>query len=400
MIEAAIANRPAPESPRPWRLLIVVNVSWFFVMHRLPIALMARERGVDVHIACGEGPGVEDILRHGFPFHPLPMTRAPLAPFKDMQSVAALARLYRELQPDIVHHVTLKPVIYGSIAARLAGVPAVMNAFAGLGYTFVAASALGRVRRSIIQRLLAAALRLPRQTVVFENQDDRALLTAVGAVPADRSVVVSGIGVDTDEFAYEEERPGTPRVLFASRMLREKGVEYFVAAAQRLKAQGVAARFVLVGRPDPYNPGSISEAQLQEWAASGVVEWYGFRKDMPEVIRESHIVCLPTFYREGVPRILLEGSSCGRALVATDMPGCRDIVRDGINGLLVPPHDMDKLEQALRRLLDDHAYRRALGRAGRRVVEQEFALPKVLDEFWRLYGALRGVGMGTGTVSR
>lgn len=386
------------ESQRPWRLLIVVNVSWFFVMHRLPIALMAREHGVDVHIACGEGPGAEDIVAHGFPFHPLPMTREPLAPFKDLRTIAALTQLYRKLQPDIVHHVTLKPVIYGSIAARLARVPAVMNAFAGLGYTFVADSIPGRIRRTIIQRLLAAALRLPRQTVVFENHDDRALLTSVGAAPSDRSVVISGIGVDTEEFSFREESPGPPCVLFASRMLREKGVEHFVTAARRIKAGGGNARFVLVGTPDPYNPGSISEAQLKEWADTGIVEWHGFRKDMPEVIRQSHIVCLPTFYREGVPRILLEGAACGRALVATDMPGCRDIVRDGVNGLLIRPRDTDELEQALRRLIENPAYRQQLGRAGRRIVEQEFALPKVLDEFWQLYGALR-VENKPGTVA-
>jgi glycosyltransferase involved in cell wall biosynthesis len=375
-----------------WRLLIVVNVSWFFVMHRLPIAIMARERGVDVHIACGEGPGADDIKALGFPFHPLPMTRDALAPFKDVFALRALTKLYRELRPDIVHHVTLKPVIYGSMAARIAGVPAVMNAFAGLGYTFTADSLLARVRRSIIEKMLAGALRIPRQVVVFENNDDRLLLTGAGAVPAEQAEVISGIGVDTAQFPIAPEPAGPPCVLFASRMLREKGVEYFVEAARRLKSEGLHARFLLVGKPDPFNPGSITEYQLHEWARSGVVEWTGFRSDMARVLQESNIVCLPTFYREGVPRILLEAASSGRALVATDMPGCRDIVKDGSTGLLVQPHDVDGLVAALRSLILDADLRARLGAAGRELVERQFALPKVLDEFWRLYSQLRVAG--------
>ena len=175
---------------KQWRLLFVVNAPWFFVMHRLPIALMAREGGADVHVACGEGKGADEIVSLGLPFHPLPLTRYPLAPLRDLRTVWALARLYRRLRPDIVDHVTLKPVIYGSIAARIARVPAVVNAFAGLGYTFTSASLLGRLRRSATQQMLARALRLPRQAVVFENDDDRQLLTEVGAVPAERAMVI------------------------------------------------------------------------------------------------------------------------------------------------------------------------------------------------------------------
>jgi glycosyltransferase involved in cell wall biosynthesis len=373
----------------PWRLLIVVNVPWFFVMHRLPIALMARERGAEVHIACGEGEGVEDIVSLGLPFHPLPLTRRPLAPIRDLRTVWALARLYRRLRPDVVHHVTLKPVIYGSIAARFARVPAVVNAFAGLGYTFSSGSFVGRLRRSATLQLLARALRLPRQAVVFENNDDRMLLTEAGAVPAERAFVISGVGVDTTEYAPTAEPTGRVCVVLASRMLREKGVEYFVEAARRLKLAGVDARFVLVGMPDPFNPGSLTEDQLRSWDSEGVVEWQGFRRDMPRVLAEAHVVCLPTYYREGVPRILMEAAACGRPLVTTDMPGCRDIVQHGVNGLIVPPHDVDKLTAALQLLIGNRDLRLQLGLASRAIVEAQFALPKVLDQFWQLYSTLR-----------
>ena len=228
-----------------------------------------------------------------------------------------------------------------------------------------------------------------RQVVVFENNDDRLMLTAVGAVPREHSMVIPGVGVDTSIYHPAAQVPGPVCVLLASRMLREKGVEYFVEAARRLKSRGAQARFVLIGVPDSFNPGSISEAQLRAWSDEGVVEWQGFRRDMPRALQEAHIVCLPTYYREGVPRILLEAAACGRAVVATDMPGCRDIVHDGVNGLIVPPHDVEKLVDALERLILDHDLRTRLGAAGRALVEQKFALPKVLDQFWQLYSELR-----------
>ena len=178
-------------------------------------------------------------------------------------------------------------------------------------------------------------------------------------------------------------------VVLACRMLREKGVEYFVEAARTTKRGGVDARFVLVGAPDPFNPGSLSEEQLRAWDTEGVVEWQGFRKDMPRVLQEAHIVCLPTYYREGVPRILIEAAACGRPLVATDMPGCRDIVQEGINGLLVPPHDVEKLTAALKLLIGDRDLRMRLGVASRALAEERFALPKVHDQFWQLYSTLR-----------
>jgi len=372
----------------PPRLLIVVNVPWFFTLHRLPLALMARARGIDVHVACGEGEGSEAITAAGLRFHALPLTRRPFAPLRDAMCIAALVRLYRELRPDVVHHVTLKPVIYGSIAARRAGVPGVLNAFAGLGYAFSGRSPPARLRRAVIQRLIRHALRLPRQKVVFENADDRELLTRAASLPRDDTLVIPGVGVDTNDYHPSDEPPGPVRVLLAARMLREKGVVYFVEVARRLQRQGVAARFVLAGAPDPFNNGSLTGAQLREWHQEGVVEWLGPRADMPQVLRDAHVVCLPSYYREGVPRILLEAAASARALVTTDMPGCREVVRDGVNGFVVPIHDIDALEGALKRLIVDRQLRARYGAAGRRIVEEEFALPRVLERFWSVYQSL------------
>jgi len=370
------------------RLLIVVNVPWFFTLHRLPLALMARARGVDVHVACGEGAGREAIEAADLPFHPLPLTRAPFAPLRDARTIVALTRLYRDLRPDVVHHVTLKPVIYGSIAARRAGIPGVLNAFAGLGTTFSGDSRSARLRRGFILRLMRHALALPRQALVFENVDDRELLVREAALPRDDTRVIPGVGVDVGEFAATAEPPGPVRVLLAGRLLREKGVVQFVDVARRLRRRGVEARFVLAGAPDPFSAGTVTEAELQGWSREQTVEWLGPRSDMPRVLRESHIVCLPSYYREDVPRILLEGAASARALVATDMPGCRDVVRNEINGLLIPPRDADALERALEKLIADGELRKRFGAAGRRIAETEYALPLVLEQFWSVYRSL------------
>jgi glycosyltransferase involved in cell wall biosynthesis len=370
------------------RLLIVVNVSWFFVMHRLPVAIMARERGMDVHVACGEGPGAEDIVANGFPFHPVSITRDAFAPLRDLRAIWSLIRLYKKVKPDIVHHVTLKPIVYGSIAARVARVPGVLNAFAGLGYVFTGSSVRSRLRQRAILRLLRWSLRLPNQRVVCENHDDYALLTQAGVVSTENAEVMGGVGVDTAIFHPSREPDRIVRVVLAARMLREKGVEYFVAAARGLKSRGVSAEFVLVGIPDPQNPGSLSERQLEDWNSEGVVEWYGFRDDMATVLADAHIVCLPTYYREGVPRVLIEAAACARPVVTTDMPGCRDIVRHGVNGLLVPPHDVDGLADALEKLIRDRDLRDQFGRAGRRVAEEYFSLDRVMGRMWAAYSGL------------
>jgi glycosyltransferase involved in cell wall biosynthesis len=367
------------------RLLIVVNVPWFFVMHRLPIAVMARSRGVDVHIACGEGAGVEDIGAAGFPFHRLPLTRNPFAPWRDVKTIAALLGLYRELRPEVVHHVTLKPIVLGSIAARLAGIPGVINNYSGLGSAFLGDSWIARVRRWVIQRLIAWSIKLPKHRAVFENQDDRELLISERVVGADESLVIAGVGVDTDEFLPAPEPPPPVKVLMAGRMLREKGVLYFVESARRLKHRGIDAKFLLVGAPDTFNAGTISEAELKLWSEEGVVEWVGFRSDMPQVVRDAHVLCLPTYYREGVPRILIEGAASGRPLVTTNMPGCRDIVKDGVNGFVVPPHDVDALAEALERLVCDARLRAQFGAAGRTLAERRFALQIVLQQLWAVY---------------
>ena len=388
--EYMAAPRDHSQPGKPPVLVIVVNVAWFFLMHRLSLAQAARERGYDVHIVCGVGEGQEAVRREGFTFHAIALRRNALSPMSDLLGTLQLYRLYRRLRPALVHHVTLKPILYGSLAARAAAVPAVVNAFAGLGYTFASFGLGAALRRGILVRALAVSMAHKNSRVLFENSDDQELFRRLGCVSPEQSRVIPGVGVDLEEFTVRPLPAKRVRVMLAGRMLREKGVEYFVAAARLLRQRNIAVDLVLTGKPDPENPGSVTREQLQAWADEGVVRWEGFRNDMGEAIAASHIICLPTYYREGVPRILLEAAAAGRAVVATDMPGCRDIVRPGQNGCLVPTHDAEALARAVQSLVEDPEGCRIMGLRGRSLVEAEFSLDIVLRRTFDLYRELLG----------
>lgn len=289
-------------------------------------------------------------------------------------------------RPDIVHNVAMKPVLYGSIAARFARVPRVVNALAGMGYVFTSRDLRARLLRPAITLAFRRVLDRPGDRLILQNPDDRALFVSRRVVSAERVVVIRGSGVDTAAFAATNEPADTPVVMLASRMLRDKGVLEFIAAAQCLRREGVSARFVLVGEPDPENPASLSRPELQQLCGDAV-EWWGPRTDMPATLAQASLVCLPS-YREGLPKVLLEAASCARAIVTTDVPGCREIVRDGENGILVPARDAGALAKAIRTLIKNPEKRRAMGARSRRIAEAEFALERVLEETIAVYREL------------
>lgn len=383
------------------KLIFVVNDASFFLSHRLPLALAARRAGYEVHVATPpHAAAVAQIRLHGFVFHPLPLVRCGMRPWQELRTLMALLRLYRRVRPDIVHHVTVKPVIYGGIAARLAAVPAVVSAVPGLGYLFIAAGPVAALRRAAAILLYRFALRHPGGRVILQNPDDLAMLLQSKVVKPERITLIRGSGVDLADYRPEPEAPGLPMVVLAARMLRDKGIEEFVAAAQRLRAEGMAARFVLVGGADPGNPSAIPPRRLQAWADAGLVEWWGHREDMAAVFAQAHIVCLPS-YREGLPKVLLEAAACGRAVVTTDVPGCREAVTHGDNGLLVPARDVAGLAQALRMLLEDADLRKRMGRRGRARAEAEFGVERVVNATLALYRDLgRAAGHHTGAAQK
>jgi glycosyltransferase involved in cell wall biosynthesis len=384
-------------STRP-RILFVLANDWYFYWHRLSLAQRIAAAGYDVHVATPTGRFCEAIAASGVPHHPIQMDRQGLNPLKDLATINHLADLYRELKPTLVHHVAIKPIIYGSIAAKITRVPCIVNAMPGTGYIFTSKQLLARLIRPGITTALRLLLNAANSRVTFENQDDREKLIAWRVTRPDRAVVIRGCGVDTSEYQPSPEPPGPPLVILPARLLSYKGVGEFVEAARLLKASGTFARFALVGEGDPGNPASVPSSQLRQWESEGVVELLGWHDEMASVFARSHIICLPSHGGEGVPRSLMEAAACGRPIVTTDVPGCRDVVHDGDNGLLVPPQQVAPLAMALGKLIGDGDLRRAMGERGRARTVAEFSVEIVADETLRLYAEL--LGSNTPQVSR
>jgi glycosyltransferase involved in cell wall biosynthesis len=366
------------------KLLFVVTEDWYFVSHRLPLAVAAQAAGFEVAVATREGRQADVVRRAGIRLIPFELSRRGGNPLRE---VLALWRLYRREQPDLVHHVALKPVMLGALAAWLAGVAAQVNAVAGLGWLFTSSSGIVRLARPVLRRMLAQLLNQSQSLTIVQNPEDRALLARSG-VAATRLRLIRGAGVDVQIFHPVVPPPAPVCIALVARMLWDKGVGEFVKAAQRLTEAGVNARFILVGDPDPANPASVPAAILRGWHGQHGVEWWGRREDMPAVMQSMHIACLPSFYGEGLPKSLLEAAACGLPIITSDAPGCREIVQEGVNGLLVPVRDVDALVVALRKLIDDPGLRLRMGEQSRLLVETAFSLELVLAQTLAVYREL------------
>jgi glycosyltransferase involved in cell wall biosynthesis len=378
------------------RLLYVCNNPSFFASYRGTAACAALAAGYDVHVATPAGEGVEEIVRRGLVHHAIPLVRRSMNPARELRTVCALRRLYAQLRPDVIEHMTIKPVLYGSVAARGLCADAVINWLAGLGFLFADRGWKSRMLQAATIATYRVALDLPGSKVVFENYDSRDAFVGAGTIPRDRTLVIDGAGVPMDKYVPTPLPAGTPVVMFAGRMLWDKGVHDFISAVELLRARGVDARFVLVGGPDPGNPSSIDPRQLEAWNASGLVEWWGQRDAMAEAYRACSVFCFPTAYAEGVPRVLIEAAASCRPIVTTDTPGCREVVRHRKNGLLVPPRSPAAVASAIATLLADEALRREMGRRGRELVADRFSVQTVVATTIALYDAVRGrVGEGT-----
>lgn len=366
------------------KLLFVVTEDWYFVTHRLPLAMAAQKAGFEVAVATRVGEYGETIRAAGIRLIPFGLARRRGNPLRE---VAALVRLYCRERPDIVHHVALKPIVYGALSAWLARVPAQVNAVAGLGWLFTSTTGMMRMVRPAVRWTLAWLLNARGSLTIVQNPDDRALLIGT-YLPENRLRLIRGAGVDTTSFHPVPEPSGSVCIVLATRMLWDKGVGEFVEAARLLTQAGVKARFVLVGDPDPGNPTSVPIATLRAWHGDNGLEWWGRRDNMPDVFRSAHIVCLPSYYREGLPKVLLEAAACGLPIVTTDAPGCREIVRSGDNGFLVPMRDTQALAHALRILIEDEGLRVKMGRRAREIVLAEFSQEQVIAETLAVYREL------------
>lgn len=369
-------------------LLFVVNNPAFFMSHRVPVALAAQKAGYDVHVATMDGSAVADIQALGMTHHAIPMTRSGKHPLQELGTLLALIRLFRRLRPDVVHLVTIKPVLYGGIAARLTRVPGMVAAISGLGFVFLSNSLKMRMVRAVVARLYRIALGHPNSRVIFQNANDRDLLKSLGAVRDDQVVIIRGAGVDLQAYTPSPEPPAPPVVVtMVARLLRDKGVQEFVQAARLLRERGVPVTMQLVGGLDAGNPTSATQADVDAWQREGCVQALGERTDVAALYAAAHIAVLPS-YREGLPKSLIEAAACGRAVVTTDVPGCRDAIEPGVTGLLVPVRDAKALADAIARLAGDADLRQSMGAAGRALAEREFDIDQVARTHVALYDAL------------
>jgi glycosyltransferase involved in cell wall biosynthesis len=388
-----MSPKTSTQPVRPVRLLFLMNEALFFTTHRIAVALAAQEAGYEVHVAAPHENGPVAVIRGcGFHFHDLPLKRGGRSLAGEIRLLARCLVLIRRIRPDLVHHVAMKPVIFGGLASRLLGVRAVVHAITGMGYLFIRDDWPARTLRALIRPLYRYALGHPNARVIFQNPDDLGLFLRQGLVREEATVMIKGCGVDMRTFAPVEppvEPPeGRAIVMFPARILGDKGVHEFIHAARSLKAAGSQARFILVGRRDPANPTDVAEATIHDWERAGLVEWWGFRTDMPQVLGQAHIICMPS-YREGLPRGLIEAAACGLPIVTADVPGCREVVRDGESGILVPVRDGPATAAAIGRLLDDPDLRHAMGRAGRQLALDEFTVEAFVADTLAAYDAVR-----------
>ncbi|MEQ9345908.1 MAG: glycosyltransferase [Thalassospira sp.] len=352
------------------KTMIVCAEDWSFVSHRIGLGRAALVRGDDVVVACNVGPVTEGLRKEGFRVVNLPITRGGLSPIKSLKTVKALACLIRRENPDVIVNVAIQCVVLSVFAGVLVGAKRSVNMVTGLGFLFVSGGAKVKLVRTIVSLILRAYARFGSVNVIVQNQDDHALMTKLGFKP-DRLALIRGSGVDISTFAPAQKTVSEPKTaIFVARMLWSKGLAELIEASRILKSRGRTYRIVLVGDADLANPDSATEADLVKWQQDGLVEWLGKRDDVAKLLRDADLAVLPS-WREGLPKALLEAAASGLAMVATDVPGCREIVRPNENGLLVPLRDGNALADAIEELMEDDDKRARFGTAARQLVERE-----------------------------
>ena len=367
------------------RLLYLVSEDWYFLSHRLPMARAARAAGYEVHVATRVVDGGAAIKAEGFQLYPLNWRRGSTNPLDFINAIGEVRRAYRALAPDLVHQVAFWPSIVGSLAGL--GLPTRrLSALAGLGFAFSSNSFKARVVRTLLRPFLRRLLSGARSAVLVQNPDDRAAISALGIDPS-RIFLIPGSGVDTDRLQPLPEPTAPITMAYVGRLLDDKGLRPLVSAHALLAARGISIRLLIVGEVDPANPASIPAPEIEAWRKQASIEVLGHVSDIRTVWAQAHIAVLPS-RREGLPLSLLEAAACGRTIVATDVPGCREIARANVNALLVPVDDPKALAEALARLAQDQDMRMRFGAAGRAMVAREFSTARIGDETIALYRTL------------
>ena len=374
-------------------LIYLVTEDWYFSLHRLPLAHAAKKSGYRVMIATQINPQdsnqASDLYREGFEIIPMQWARKSMNPFHILSEIRQIRQIIARYRPEVMHLVAMKPSLFGSVAAYFNTDIALVHNLAGLGQAYVSKGVLANLLRAFLNRSFSLLFARRRSRTIVENSDDRDYLVNRLNIGNDRVQLIRGIGVDVNRFQYSpEEKADTVYVTMVSRMLWPKGVQELVDAARILKRAQYPVKIQLVGLPDTSSRISVSKEELQAFHDEGAIEWLGFQKDIPGIWRQSHIAILPSYYREGIPRSLLEAASCGRAVITTDMPGCREIVHHGENGLLIAPKDTQAIVDAIITLIDNPQMRQEMGVSGRRMIEQGFTEEQVVSETLSVYESL------------
>lgn len=370
------------------KIIFFVTDDWYFCSHRLPLAVAAKEAGYDVAIATRIQNHGDKIRQHGLRIIPLNLRRRSKNPFAGLVWWWTIRRIYKKERPDIVHHVAIRPVFYGGLATYFNKRIKVVNAIAGLGFVFTSNSLLAKILKPLIRFSLKRILSRRQSLTIVQNPDDAAMLTDRLKLDKDRVSLIKGAGVNLDVYRHSPEPGGPVSIGLVSRMLWAKGIGEFVKAVALLKNQGYEFRAILAGTPDPENPSSIPEVTLREWHDGSTIEYKGHVEDIPALWAESNIAILPSSYGEGIPKCLIEAAACGKPIIATDTPGCREIVKNGVNGILVAPKNVEALSSAIKTLLDNKDLRNKMGAEGRRMVENEFSESIVIQATLQCYARL------------
>ncbi|MGC1480366.1 MAG: glycosyltransferase family 4 protein [Chthoniobacterales bacterium] len=368
------------------KLLSFSNTAWYLHNYRVPVDRLLRARGWEIVMASPDGKFRDQIRAAGFRWHEVPMSRSGVNPLEDLQTAKCLAELIRSERPDVLHAFTMKGNINGSLAARLAGLPAIVNSIAGLGFVFSSDRALARVLRGPARVAYRAAL--ARGQVIFQNGEDLEAFAAQGMASRDQSTLIRSSGVDVGAFRPTPEPAGRVRVLYAARLLWTKGIGELVEAARLLRARGVDFELLIAGDPDIGNPATVSSGDLDNWEAEGVIERLGFCSDMASLMQTCHVVCFPSKHKEGTPRFLIEAAACGLPIVTTRNRGCTEVVEHEVNGLLVGVGSVPELAAALERLIGNAELRSEYGQRGREIAVRDFSVMQVADRTEAVYRRL------------
>ncbi len=358
------------------KIILAANTDWFLYNFRYALMHNLRARGFEVVLVSPDGKFVQRLREDGFQWYEWRLKRRSITPWLEVGSFFRLWQIYRREKPDIIHHHTIKAVLYGSLAAALSGIALVANSISGLGYVFSSTDPKAVIIRKMIHPFYRRVLRKISSAVIFENQSDREYFFRQKYVYPQQTWLIEGVGADPRRFSPTPEPDGEVVILMAARTLWDKGVGVFVDAARFLKAR-VGVRMVLVGEPDPGNPKTLEKGTLNAWHNQKIIEWWGWQQDMERVYRQSNIVVLPTMYGEGLPTTLIEAAACGRPIVATDVPGCRAIVHHNRNGLLIPQNDAPALAEAIEKLVRNPELRKRMGARGRQIVLEKFTHEKI-----------------------